>query len=261
MEYTIVTGACGGLGGAFVQELAEKGEPMLLLGRNISRLADLRVKICAKYGVEPLLYELDLTDENARRRFCGYLAENGITVKRLINVAGADVQKPFADYTQEKLAFQTRVNFEGAASLCLAVFAYKAKTLEIINVSSVSGVYPMPYFAVYSATKRALWSFSVALREEWKGRGVKVTAVLPGAIPTGEDIKEQIQGQGLWGKMAACSPAFVAKKSLKAVSKNKRTYIPGFWNKVMYFSTKLLPLSWKLKFIAKRWSKIEKDAF
>ena len=137
----------------------------------------------------------------------------------------------------------------------------KGERLEIVNISSVSGIYPMPYFAIYSATKSALTSFSMSLREEMKGKGVFVTAILPGAMPTREDIKEQIQGQGLWGKLAAKSPEFVAKKSLNAVRKNKKKYIPGFFNRVMNLSTKPIPLSLKLKFIAKRWSKISKDAF
>ena len=119
----------------------------------------------------------------------------------------------------------------------------------------------MPYFAIYSATKGALTAFSVALREEVKKQNIAVTAILPGAMPTREDIKEQIKGQGLWGRLAVKSPQAVAEYSLKAVCKNKRKAIPGFWNKVMRFSTALIPTSWKLKFIAKRWSKISKDAF
>ena len=119
----------------------------------------------------------------------------------------------------------------------------------------------MPYFAIYSATKGALTSFSVSLREEMKGQNVSVTAILPGAMPTREDIKEQIKGQGLWGKLAAKSPAWVAEYSIKAVGKNKRKKIPGFWNKVMRVSTAWLPTAWRLKFIARRWSKISKDAF
>jgi short-subunit dehydrogenase len=133
--------------------------------------------------------------------------------------------------------------------------------LEILNISSVSGIYPMPYFAVYSATKGALTSFSMSLREEVRKKGYKVTAILPGAMPTRDDVKEQIKGQGLWGKLAAKSPDWVAEKSLRVVKKNKRKYIPGFWNNVMNFGTKLLPLPWKLRFIARRWSKISKDAF
>ena len=119
----------------------------------------------------------------------------------------------------------------------------------------------MPYFAIYSATKGALTSFSVALREEMKGKGVRVSAILPGAMPTRDDIKEQIKGQGLWGKLAVKSPAWVAEYSLKVVKKNKRVKIAGFWNKVMRVGTALIPLPIKLKFIARRWSKISKDAF
>ncbi len=119
----------------------------------------------------------------------------------------------------------------------------------------------MPYFAIYSATKGAVTSFSLALRQEVKHDGIRILAVLPGAMPTRDDIKEQIKGQGLWGKLAAMSPLVVARKSLKVVEKGKGKYIPGFWNKVMNFFTKFLPLSLKLKFIAKRWSKIQKDAF
>ena len=94
-----------------------------------------------------------------------------------------------------------------------------------------------------------------------KGKGVKVTAVLPGAMPTREDIKEQIAGQGLWGKLAAKPPEFVARKSLEGVKKNRRRVIPGFWNRALAGFMRLLPLSWKLAFIARRWSKISKDAF
>jgi short-subunit dehydrogenase len=80
-------------------------------------------------------------------------------------------------------------------------------------------------------------------------------------MPTREDVKEQIKGQGLWGKLAAKSPDWVAEYSLKAVAKNKRKVIPGFWNKMMRISTAWLPTAWRMRFIAKRWSKISKDAF
>ena len=263
MGYTVITGACGGLGRAFAELLAERKEKLILTGRSEVRLQELCEDLSSRCGIQPIVFAMDLTDLSSRKAFEEFLSKNGYAVERLINVAGADIQKGFAEYSQEKIAFQARVNFEGPVSLCRIAIECKdeEKTLEIINVSSVSGIYPMPYFAIYSATKRALWSFSVALREEGRRQGWKVTAVLPGAMPTREDVKAQIRGQGLWGKLAAKSPKFVAQKSLKAVAKNKRTCIPGFANKCMNFGTKLIPLSWKLKFIAKRWSKISKDAF
>ena len=98
-------------------------------------------------------------------------------------------------------------------------------------------------------------------KEELKNKNAAVTAILPGAMPTRDDIKEQIKGQGLWGRLAAKSPQSVAEHALKAVRKNKAKTIVGFWNKMMRVATAWLPQSWKMKFIARRWSKIFKDAF
>ena len=259
--YALITGATGGLGKAFVYALAKKGYKLILTGRSEEKLALLKAELLQNYNLPIHTIPADLSSEQSRGALMQEIRAKGLALSMLVNVAGADVQKAFAQYSQEKLTFQCRVNFEASVALCNFAIANKAEKLEIINISSVSGIYPMPYFAIYSATKGALTSFSVALREEMKGKGVSVTAVLPGAMPTREDIKEQIKGQGAWGKLAVKSPEWVAEYSIKAVQKNKRKVIPGFWNKVMRVSTAWLPTSWRLKFIANRWSKISKDAF
>ena len=260
--YALVTGATGGLGKAFVYALAKRGYALILTGRSEDKLAALETELTEIYPqTETVSVAADLTSETERRSLMDRVVERGLKISLLVNAAGADIQKAFAAYTEEKIVFQCRANFEAAASLCRFAIANRADRLEIVNISSVSGIYPMPYFAIYSATKGALTSFSVALREEMKGKGVAVTAVLPGAMPTRDDIKEQIRGQGLWGRLAQKSPEWVAVYALKAVRKNKRKVIPGGWNKLMRFFTAWLPQAWKLKFIAKRWSKISKDAF
>ncbi len=260
--YTMITGATGGLGGAFVRLAVKNGENLILTGRHEEKLRLLKEKILAENtGTDVRIFAVDLSDEGSREAMIGQIAAEHLKIGRLINVAGADIQKAFAEYTQEKLCFQCRVNFEAAVALCRFALERRTEELEILNISSVSGLYPMPYFAIYSATKAALTAFSLALREEMKGKGVRVTAVLPGAMPTRADIREQIKGQGIWGRLAAKSPDFVAEKSLKAVSRNRGKIIPGFWNKAMAAGTKFIPQSWKLRFIARRWSKICKDAF
>lgn len=260
--YAMITGATGGLGKAFVYALARRGQAMILTGRSQQKLALLQQELQDKWpNVEVCTYAADLSNEADRYAMTEKIAAENKQISLLVNAAGADIQKAFGLYTQEKITFQCRVNFEAAVSLCHFALSRRAERLEIINISSVSGLYPMPYFAIYSATKSALTSFSQALREEVKGQNVAVTAVLPGAMPTREDVKEQIRGQGIWGKLAAKSPEWVAEYALKAVRKNKRKVIPGFWNKMMRISTACLPLRWKLKFIARRWSKISKDAF
>ena len=260
--YAFITGATGGLGKAFVYVLAERGDNLILTGRSAEKLNALKAELQEKYPqIDVRVYPADLSSEDSRSMMMEGITADGVEISTLVNVAGADVQKGLTEYTQEKIAFQCRVNFEAAVAMCRFAIERKADRLEIVNISSVSGIYPMPYFAIYSATKGALTSFSQSLRAEMKGKNVAVTAILPGAMPTRDDIKEQIKGQGLWGKLAAMTPEAVAKASLKAVRKNKGKVIVGFWNKVMRVGTCWLPTSWRLKFIANRWSKISKDAF
>lgn len=260
-SYTLVTGATGGLGAAFVKELAGRGQPLYLTGRKEERLAELKEQLLHSHPSLPVKTAVcDLADETSRRALYEWFDAEKIKFSRLVYAAGADIQKPFEEYTEEKLTFQARANFEGAVSVARAVLARGEGKLELLFVGSVSGLYPMPYFALYSAAKKALWQFAAALRVELKGRA-NVTCVQPGAIPTREDVKENIRSQGLWGKLAALPPEAVARKSLNAVARGKRSPVLGFWNKLMHISTALLPLSWKMKFIAKKWSKTRKDAF
>jgi short-subunit dehydrogenase len=261
-NYAWITGATGGVGKAFVYLLAAHGNRLLLTGRSIEKLQAIQKDLLEKYpSIDVRIFACDLANEEDRSAMFDEISRQNLTVNLLVNVAGVDIQKAVEKYTQEKLIMQCRVNFEAPVSLCRFALERKAEHLDIINVSSVSGIYPMPFFAVYSATKGALTSFSLALREEVKSQGVHVTAVLPGAMPTRDDVKEQIKGQGLWGKLAAKQPTWVAEKSLRAVKRNKRRIIPGFWNKVMRVGTAVLPLRLKMAFISKRWGKIEKDAF
>ena len=261
-RYALITGATGGLGKAFVYEAAKQGYSLLLTGRSEEKLLCLKEELYAEYPhIEVRIYAADLSSSDSRKAMVSKIVKEDLKISLLANVAGADIQKGITEYTEEKILFQCRVNFEAAVSLCRFAIDRKSAHLDIVNVSSVSGIYPMPYFSIYSATKGALTSFSQSLREEMKGKGVYVTAILPGAMPTREDIKEQIKGQGLWGKLAVKSPSSVAKISLKAVRKNKRKVIVGFCNKLMRIGTAWLPTAWRLKFIAKRWSKISKDAF
>ncbi len=261
-KVALITGATGGLGRAFADVLAKQGYDLFLTGRDKEKLQTLKVQVRARHPQTTIyVQEADLEKQNSRKSLMAEINRQGIRLSMLVNVAGADIQKSLESYTQEKIAFQCRVNFEAAVSLCHFAVHHKAEKLEIINISSVSGLYPMPYFAIYSASKSALTSFSIALREEMKGKNVSVTAILPGAMPTRDDVKAQIKGQGLWGLLAAKEPTWVAERSVMAVQKNKRKYIPGFWNKIMRITTICIPSSWRLWFIALRWSKISKDSF
>ena len=262
MSYTFISGATGGIGKAFATLCARKNYDLFLTGRSEEKLAALKSELEAvNGGIKILVRACQLTDEADRAALMAYADGQGVKFERAINVAGVDIQKAFSAYTTEKAQFQIRVNVEATVTLTHRIMERGAPLKEIVTVSSMSGVTPMPYFALYSATKAALTAFFTALRLEVKKEGVKVTVVLPGGVPTRPDIVKDIEGQGLWGKLSSKSPEDVAESSLKAVRKNKAILVPGGFNKFLYFIMKLVPRGISMRFIANRWKKQTKDAF
>ncbi len=260
MAWAFVSGATGGIGKAFAKECASSGFDLFLTSRSTDKLAELEKEIASKYSVNILTFACDLTSDAEIQSMIDFMLEKGVRFKRILNVAGVDTQKGFLDYTLQKVLFQINVNAKATISLTHQLLKI-SDGAEVLTVSSMSGVSPMPYFALYSATKAMLTNFFTALHYELKPQGIKVTTVLPGGVYTRADVIEDIKGQGLWGKLSAKSPEFVAKKSLKALQKNKVKYIPGAFNKLLNFVMKLLPKGIVLRFIARRWKKQTKDAF
>lgn len=261
-NFTFISGATGGIGKAFSISCAKRGYNLFLTGRSQNKLDALTEELKVLNGdIKIVTCPCDLTSKEDRDNMLAVIDNAGITFNRIINVAGVDIQKAFMDYTSEKVLFQIRVNVEATVTLTHALLNRREKECEVIDISSMSGASPMPYFALYSATKAMLTNFFTSLHVELKKQGVKVTVVLPGGVYTRPDIIEDIKGQGIWGKLSSKSPEFVAEKSLKAVKKNKTKYIPGGFNKFLNFIMKFVPIKIQLAFIANRWKKQTKDAF
>lgn len=262
MTYTFVSGATGGIGKAFCVNLIKNDENLVITGRSEEKLIALKNELSAINPKPDVLYfACDAANEESRKTLLSYIDEKQVKFNRVINVAGVDIQKAFTLYTEEKLLNQLRVNAEGTMHLTYALLNKRTEKAEFLAISSMSGVTPMPYFALYSASKAFVTSLYTSLHYELKKQGVKVTVVMPGGVPTRPDIIEDIKKQGLWGKLSSVSAEKVAKKSLKALEKNKVKFVPGFFNKFLYFIMKLIPQRLQLRFISKRWSKISKDAF
>lgn len=259
MGYTLITGATGGIGSEFCRQLV-KTDDLLLTGRSQQRLEALKkelLKIRQSAKIE--IFSADLTDFGEREALFALADQKQIKFSGLINVAGVDTQKEFIKYTHQKITFQVRVNVESTLAVTHGVLLRREKNLKILTVSSMSGTVPMPYFAIYSATKTALNSFFKSLRYEVKD--AKITTLMPGAVPTREDIKRDIQLQGFTGKLSSKSIDFVVKKALRGLDKNRQRVIPGAFNKFIYFIERITPKSIQCRYVARKWSKKEKDNF
>ncbi len=260
MTYAMVTGATGVLGTAFCRELAARGYGLFITGRSIEKLAALKAALTAEYPSANVdLYAADLSDAESRKAL--YSAAGKYAFGMLVNVAGADIQKPFSEYDEDKIAFQARACFEGAVSACAFALAHRDKSLKIINISSLCAEQPVPYFALYSAAKSALTTFSVALSKETEGTGVTVTCIEPGSVLTRPDIKEYISALGFWARKSAKTPGFVVEKSLKAAEKGKRKCIPGALNRLFLFFSRIAPRGIRLSYLARTRKNVRKDVF
>ncbi len=263
MDCTIISGASGYIGKAFLKNLISKNDACFLItGRSKEKLEKVKKEMLSIAPAAIIdVFPADLTKSEEREKLFEFADEKKLCLKRLINVAGVDTQKAFLKYDEPKLLFQLRVNYEAALSLTLS-FLKRAidNKPEVLTISSMCGITPMPYFAVYSSSKAALLNFFTALSYELKGIA-KITTVLPGSVETRPDVIEDIKKQGLTGKLSKKSPDYVAKKSLDALKKGKRIFVPGFYNKLVYFFTKITPKKLAMKIVAKKFKIKEKDAF
>ena len=120
----------------------------------------------------------------------------------------------------------------------------------ILNVGSIAGFLPGPGMAVYYASKAYVLSFTEALRGELASRGVRVTALCPGPVPS------EFQGRagfdpGFDSTILNVSPSDVAKAGYRGLMANKRLVLPGLGIKIVPFLLRLFPRGFILAAVAR----------
>jgi uncharacterized protein len=222
-EVALVTGASSGIGAEFAKELSARGYELVLVARRAERLAE----IAAALPGPAHAVTCDLASDAAS--LAGKVAELGLDVDVLVNNAGFGTHGRFAEIDAARDAEQVRLNCEAVVTL---THAFLPGMLErgrggVITVASTAGMQPLPYEATYSASKAFARTFSDALSAELRGTGVRALCVNPGPVPT---EWQQVAGYGpdylppVPGKITA---AQVAKESVRAFERGKRSIIPG----------------------------------
>lgn len=241
--YSLITGATGGLGRAFVFECAKRGDNIVLTGSNQTRLEKIENDVKENFpSVNVISKTCDLSSENSRNEFFEFLDDKQININFLINNAGAIIEGEFLAHENEEILKAIRVNCEGTIDMTQRVIKRRIKEekLHIITIASMAGYYPMPYMATYAGTKAMLKNFMIALNKEMKGKNVYITTICPSGIPTSDAMKEAIKSQGLAGRMTACSPEKIAKISIKASKKHKTVVVPKVINKFILVLSNLV---------------------
>jgi short-subunit dehydrogenase len=241
----LITGASSGIGAEFARQLAERGYNLILVARRGERLNAL-AKQLGPAGVRAEVETADLEQPEVVRTLPARVAERGLDVDMLVNNAGFGAWGPFLEESLERQVGQIRVNVEALVTLTHMLLPAMLKRGQgaVVNVASSAGLQPLPYEAVYGATKAFVVNFSEALHVETRGTGVSVVAICPGPVPT--------EWQAVAGRDEV--PSFppvvsaeqVVSESLRAVEKDKRAIIPGTLTRLTMLATRPFPNAVKL---------------
>jgi uncharacterized protein len=232
--WAVVTGASAGIGDAFARALAAERVNLVLTARREERLRTLATDLEARYGIQTRVIALDLAVDGAPARLAEATAD--LDVGFVLNNAGFGVAGRFELGSYERVLEMVRLN-------CIAVTAVSHLFLPrlaargrgaLVIVASVAGYQPLPFAAVYGATKAFDLMLGEALWAENRGRGVDVLAVSPG--PTDTEF-QTVAGEK---PHAAVPPADVVDATVGALGKQP-SVIVGNFNAIRAFTLRFAP--------------------
>jgi NAD(P)-dependent dehydrogenase (short-subunit alcohol dehydrogenase family) len=177
-----VTGSSSGFGRSLVELALSRGERVVATARKTESLKDLvgahRERICTA--------ALDVTQPKQVRAALEQAQQRFGRIDVLVNNAGYGLQGAVEDVTDAQIRALFETNLFGALDVTRAALPLlrAQRSGHIINVSSVGGRLSMPLVGLYSASKFALEGFSLALAQEMRPLGIKVTVIEPGAFAT-----------------------------------------------------------------------------
>lgn len=244
-DVALVTGASSGIGAEFAKQLSQSGYEVILVARRADRLEQLAAELSGPAHVVACDLANDAGSLPAK------VAELGLAVDVLVNNAGFGTHGPFIEIDPARDAEQVRLNCEAVVTLTHAFLPAMVERRHggVIIVASTAGMQPIPYEATYSASKAFARTFSDALSGELRGTGVRALCVNPGPVPT---EWQQVAGYAadhlppVPGKISA---AQVARESLRAFKRGRRTLIPGFVIRWYMRINKPAPTSVKLRVV------------
>lgn len=243
MPLAVVTGATGGLGLRIAELLAARKFDLLLVARSESSLREIAERLRAAGGKADYVAADLGTHEGVARVAAAAEQRGGAEV--LVNNAGFGNYGAFWEADAEGESGVIRLNIEALVRLTRALLpAMTARRRgTVINVASTAAFQPVPYFAVYGATKAFVLSFSEAVSAELLGEGldqVKVVALCPGPMATGFQARAGVKNEE-YGGVPFESVDDVAAKAVAIIDGGRWTRITGLLGRLTVLSLRFTP--------------------
>ena len=243
MKYTLITGASSGIGLCFAEQLAAKGENIIIVSNQEERNNEVAADLSKRYQVATKAITIDLSRSDAAETLYNRLKEENIEVSTLISNAGILQFGLFIHTKLEMADFITNLHCVTPSKLCRLFGEDMCQRGEgrIVIISSMTAWTPYITVSYYAATKAYLKSFAQSLWYEFRPHGVSVTTVYPGAVDTplyNLDVKQR-KWLRAFGVMT--TPEKLAKSSIRAMERKARTVTPGLFTKIVVGICRILP--------------------
>jgi len=239
----LITGASAGIGFEMAKIFAVRGYDLVVVARTAKKLKEIHTQIPAHTIVTDI--PLDLSLPNAAAKLFAATQKKKLKVDVLVNNAGFGSNGRFVELDRKNELQEIDLNVRTLTELCHFYGKEMAArgTGKILNVASTAAFQPGPYMAVYYATKAYVLSFSEAIMEELKPKGVRVSVLCPGPTHTAFVERAGMQGIRLFKNkfMHPMSAVDVAKIGVKQFLRGKKIIIPGFMNKLVAFANRFSP--------------------
>jgi short-subunit dehydrogenase len=238
---TVITGASAGIGWELAKVFARHGHRLALVARRKDKLDALAGEIAATGQPKPDVIALDLSVAGVANDLARELAARNLEVEILVNNAGFGLIGGVGELDRAEQLEMIDLNVRALTDLSLAFVEQIARHKGgILNIASLASFLPAPGMAVYYATKAYVLSFSEALHQELRKKGVRVTALCPGPVPTEFQARAGLEASQRHGvlELSACE---IAEAGFRGFAAGKRLVVPGRVNKLVPFFLRFAP--------------------
>ena len=238
---TLITGASSGIGAALAHEFAANGHDVVLVARREQALAALADAIAAKGATRPTVLPADLARADATQAIAEALDRRGLEPDVVVNNAGFGLLGAADTLDRAEQLAMIDLDVRALTDLSLVfVDSLKRRKGGILNVASIAAFMPGPGMAVYYASKAYVLSFSEALYQELKPKGVRVTVLCPGPVPTEFQVRAGLAADA-FPRILTRSAEQVARDGYRGLKEGRRVVVPGVANSVMTTLTRFAP--------------------
>jgi short-subunit dehydrogenase len=241
--YALVTGAGSGIGKSLVREMAKRGYNCLLVALRGEDLKGYARKLSEEFKVKTDYLEVDLSEKEGPQAVYSWVKEKQYDVFFLANNAGMAGTSIFEKSDDRYIDDRILVNIR-ALSLLTRFFIDELKQHPkgyILNVSSLSAFYAIPFKALYSSSKAFVLNFSRAIRTELRETSISVSVLCPNGVHTNDGTFARIASHGRVARLTTVHVDEVAKTAVENTFKRKFMIIPGSFNHFLRFLSRVMP--------------------